>query len=682
MLGFGRMAEPHAPAERTPPSERPSSLLGLLQRRYFRRLWAMTTVLALGDWIGVFALTIYVADLSDRPEFAVGGVLLFRVVPGLFFGPIAGVLADRFDRRRLMITADILRALLIGSLPWIHSLPAIYAVSAAMEVLSIMWKPAKDAAIPNLVERDQILMANQLNLISTYATFPLGGALVALLAIPAALLDDFHAFGVLKEHPVALAFWVDAAAFLFAASMVTSFPRELMKVPRGPHQDVRWNPFRDLTDGFRFVWRHRIVRLLVFGAWVAFTGGSAIVSLGPIFTNRLVAGDGAASQAAWGSLIVAVGIGLVGGMITAGAIARHIAREKIFPFGLMLSGASAVIVGSMTTLQAAIVATVGVGLGAGVAWVTIFTLLQERTDDRYRGRTFATLYTGIQLSLFVGLAGWPIIAGAVGNRTAQIGDTIIDLSGIRVVMIAGGVFLFLSGVWTLGGMRRASGVLHRSPRARGLRLSAVQGAERTGMLIAFEGGEGSGKSSQIERLAPWLRERGHQVVVTREPGGSKIGERIRAMLLDPDATEMDGKTEALLYAAARAQHVAEVVAPALERGTVVLCDRYLDSSVAYQGLARGLGEDDVLRLNTWATDETLPDIVVLLHIDPEVGLARAGRTDRIEREDIAFHRKVADAYLHLARTYPSRFTVVDASAEPDAVQQQVRAAILPYLAGR
>jgi dTMP kinase len=136
----------------------------------------------------------------------------------------------------------------------------------------------------------------------------------------------------------------------------------------------------------------------------------------------------------------------------------------------------------------------------------------------------------------------------------------------------------------------------------------------------------------------------------------------------------------LLYAAGRAQHVADTIRPALEQDAVVLCDRYVDSSLAYQGLARGLGEDDVFRLNAWATDETFPDLVILLHIDPEAGLARKeGNPDRMEREDISFHRKVADAYVHLAREYPSRFSVVDAAGTVEQVQAQVRAAILPFL---
>src|SRR5439155_11694344 len=138
------------------PSERPSGLLVLLKRRYFRRMWAVTTVSSLGDWLGVFALVRYVSSNGGvgggKAEFAVGGVLLFRVVPGLFFGPFAGVLADRFDRRRLMITADLLRAALIATIPFYKHLWSIFLVSALMEMLALMWTPAKEATLPNLVE--------------------------------------------------------------------------------------------------------------------------------------------------------------------------------------------------------------------------------------------------------------------------------------------------------------------------------------------------------------------------------------------------------------------------------------------------------------------------------------------------------------------------------------------------
>src|SRR5438093_2792065 len=211
------------------PSERPSGLLVLLKRRYFRRMWAVTTVSSLGDWLGVFALVQYVALLqkqngqTGKAAFAVGGVLLFRVVPGLFFGPFAGVLADRFDRRRLMVTADIMRAGLIASIPWIRHLWALFLISAVMELLTLMWSPAKEATLPNLVERDELMTANQLSLITTYGTFPLGGALVAALSGISGLLSHIHAFATLKHHPTFLAFFFDGATFLFSVAIVATF---------------------------------------------------------------------------------------------------------------------------------------------------------------------------------------------------------------------------------------------------------------------------------------------------------------------------------------------------------------------------------------------------------------------------------------------------------------------------
>jgi dTMP kinase len=678
---------PSQPSEReyVAPTERPSGLLVLLKRRYFRRMWSVTTVSSLGDWLGVFALVAYVAaQFPGRKEFAVGGVLLFRVVPGLFFGPFAGVLADRFDRRRLMVSADIMRAALIASIPWIHSLAVLYLVSAAMEMLGQLWVPSKDATIPNLVERDQLMMANQLSLITTYASFPLGGALVALLAIPAGLLSGvFPALKATPAHlggPLALAFFFDAGTFLFSAARVATFPRELMHAKRATSVGRRWNPFSDLTEGLRFIRKKPIIRTLVLGAWTAFSGGSAIISLGPIFAGKLAHSE-QGTNATWGTLIVAVGLGLVGGMIAAGWLSRYIAREKIFPIGLMVGGAAAVGVAMMTSIQPALPLTFLAGFGAGTAWVTTFTLLQSLTEDRLRGRTFATLYTGIQLSLFIGLAGWPLLAGLVGDHTVTTGSYVIDLSGSRIAMISGGGFLFLSGIAAARGIASARGE-RKTARKRGLRFAqaAISGGARKGMFIAFEGVEGAGKSTQLKMLYDWLKEKGRDVVVTREPGGAPIAERIRHILLDTSSKAMDPKTEALLYAAGRAQHVAETVRPALDRDAVVLCDRFIDSSLAYQGLARGLGEDDVLHLNEWATDELMPDLVILLHLEAEHGLERLeGDPDRMESEDVAFHRKVGEAYLHLAREYPSRFAVVDASGTKEQVHTQVRAAVLPFL---
>ena len=200
-----------------------------------------------------------------------------------------------------------------------------------------------------------------------------------------------------------------------------------------------------------------------------------------------------------------------------------------------------------------------------------------------------------------------------------------------------------------------------------------------GRLIAFEGVEGSGKSTQLELLRETLEGRDIEVVVTREPGGTPAGERVRALLLDPEV-ELDPRAEALLFAAARAELVAEVIRPALERGAVVLCDRYLDSSLAYQGVARGLGRGPVEEVNRFATGGLLPDLVVLLDLDPADGLGRrTGELDRIEAQDLGFHRRVRQAFCDLAAADPGRFAVVDAAAPVGEVAARVQAAVLPLL---
>lgn len=200
-----------------------------------------------------------------------------------------------------------------------------------------------------------------------------------------------------------------------------------------------------------------------------------------------------------------------------------------------------------------------------------------------------------------------------------------------------------------------------------------------GWFIAFEGGEGAGKSTQEALLADSLRLAGRSVVRTREPGGTPAGEAIRHVLLSPDFDGLDARAEALLFAAARGEHVAHVVRPALERGDVVICDRYLDSSVAYQGVGRDLGVDRVRDLSLWATGGLLPDLTVLLDVDPIVGLARFAGRDRLEAESIDYHRAVRQGFLDLAAAEPERYLVVDA-ADPatviaDAIRQRALALV-------
>jgi dTMP kinase len=196
------------------------------------------------------------------------------------------------------------------------------------------------------------------------------------------------------------------------------------------------------------------------------------------------------------------------------------------------------------------------------------------------------------------------------------------------------------------------------------------------VFVTFEGVEGAGKSSQLARLATKLRAAGRTVVAAREPGGTPVGEQVREILLDPRGGSLHPRTEALLFAAARAQLVEDVIRPALAAGKVVLCDRYVHSSLAYQGAARRLGIPDVERLNRWATADLWPDLVILLDLDPAAGLARSTGRDRIEAEQLDFHQAVRAAFLDLAAADPPRFAVVDAARPPGEVAADIDAAVL------
>lgn len=206
-----------------------------------------------------------------------------------------------------------------------------------------------------------------------------------------------------------------------------------------------------------------------------------------------------------------------------------------------------------------------------------------------------------------------------------------------------------------------------------------RGESRQGVFVVLEGGEGVGKSTQAARLQGFLEQQGVAVVRTREPGATPMGAAIRSLLLDPATGTLDDRTEALLYASDRAEHVATVVRPALLRGDVVISDRYVDSSLAYQGAGRTLPVGEVAALSEWATGGLVPDLTLVLDLDPESGLSRFAGADRLEGESIDFHRRVRQAFLDLALAEPSRYLVVDASADVDEVEQAIRRRVLELL---
>jgi dTMP kinase len=604
--------------------------------------------------------------------------MIARTLPAFLFGPLAGVLVDRLDRKRLMIAADIGRGALYASMVFLDDLWAIYALSFLIECLSLVWTPARDASLPNLVPRRQLANANSLGLASTYGTLPLGGIVFTVLVGLSEWVGGRVPF--MDDRPEALALLLDAGTFAFSALMVTGIPIRARRAAVQQRFDAS-RVWRDTVDGVRFLREDSVAAAMTGGIVVAFAAVGAVLAIGPVFVaNTLEAG-----ASGWGIIVTAFGVGMAIGMASSAQVVKVVEREVGFVWSLLAAAAALLLLASMPNLAWAAVLTVWLGAFCGLAWVSGYTLLQLNVADEFRGRTFGSLTVLARGVLFLSLAFFPalsdllerLVTAALEAGDFFVGGQRFDLSGTRLALWVAAAGVIAAGVGT-----RA--MLKRYRLSRPVALTLVPKLKRppaTGLFIAFEGVEGAGKGTQIARAEAYLKERHLDVLVTREPGGTRTGEQIRDVLLDPETGTIDPRAEALLFAASRAQTVTAVIRPALAEGKVVICDRYVDSSLAYQGWARGLGEQDVLTLNVWATQGLFPDLVVLLHLEPEKGLLRStDRPDRMELEGGDFHAKVADAYLKIAEEHPERFVVIDADRDPDAVAEDVRAALDKALA--
>ncbi len=526
-----------------------------------------------------------------------------------------------------------------------------------IECFSLLWTPARDASLPNLVPRRQLANANSLGLIVTYATLPLGGLVFAFLS------GGSDLFPWLSDNPAFLALWLDAATFATSALLVS---RIRIAAP-APHTFARFELSRvgrDIVDGVRFLRENSLASAMTLGIVMAFSAVGAVLALGPLFaTSTLGAGN-----PGWGILVTSFGIGMGIGMASSNKVVDFVEREYVFVWSIIAAAGTLIALAAMPGIGYAAVITVILGGFCGSAWVSGYVLLQENVTDEFRGRTFGALTVLSRLGLFLSLTLFPVLASAIGQRDVTIGERTIDLSGPRIALMAAGVGVLIAGGVTRRGLRRFR---VNKPEPLGL-VPKLKRPPTNGLFVAFEGVEGSGKGTQIRLAKDWLESQGIKVAVTREPGGTPVGEELRKVLLDHETGRIEPRTEALMFAASRAQHVASVIRPALAEGAVVICDRYIDSSLAYQGWARGLGEQDVLTLNVWATQGLFPDLVLLLHIEPEAGLLRSlEEPDRIEMESEDFHAKVADAYLSIAEEHPERFVVVDADQTPENVHIQV-----------
>lgn len=657
-------------------------LRGLLRYTAFRRLWIALSLSSLGDWLGLLATSSLATELVkgySAKTYALGGVLFVRLLPALLLGPLAGALADRWDRRWTMVSCDVLRCALYASIPIVGTLPWLLIASFLIEAASLFWVPAKEASVPNLVPKQRLESANQISLLTTYGSAPVASALFALLALVNSALAA--AFPFFRTNPVDVALYFNAGTFLFSAA--TIFGLREIGGRRSARDADGGTPsiLRDISEGFRFVGQDKLLRGLIVAMLGGFGAAGTVIALGRVFVDDLRGGN-----AGYGVIFGTLFVGLAGGMFGGPRLFTRLSRQRLLGCSIFGAGASLVATALAPNLLIALATALGVGGFAGIAWVVGYTLVGKHVADELRGRTFAFLYTLMRVVLLLVLAAAPAIAGLIGQQRVQVGDVELRLDGVTLVLLGGGLLAMLVGAVSYRQMDDRPGVPLWSDLREAIagRSPVGRGVHTPGCFVAFEGGDGAGKSTQAVRLAEALRAQGYEVVTTREPGATPAGARLRDLLLDPASAGLSPRAEALLYAADRADHVARLIRPALDRKAVVITDRYVDSSLAYQGGGRNITLAQVERLNTFATEHLLPDLTVLLDVQPDLGRSRAGSAtlDRVEAEPLHFHDRVRRAFRALAARDPHRYLVLDARLPPEEIARLVLERVMPLLPTR
>ncbi len=651
-----------------PAAPAPAATRGVLAIPAFRKLWNSMVFSSLGDWLGLLATTALAQQLSGgsyaTANFAIAGVFIARLLPAVFLGPIAGVIADRFDRRRLMVNVDILRAALYISIPIVNTYFWLYTAMILVECLTLFWSPAKEASVPNLVPKEKLENANQVSLLAAYGTAPVAAILFSLLTLLSSAIAAISP--LIPSNSIDIALYLNAVSFLFAAWTVFG----IKEIPKGaaskPEQNK--NVGQSLIHGWKAVSESKIIRGLIIGMVGAFSAAGAVIGLARTFVGDLGGGD-----AAYGVLFGSVFTGLAIGIAFGPKIFSQFSRRRLFGASLTTSGLFLVLLALISNLVLSVIIVAILGAFSGIAWVTGFTMLGMEVHDDVRGRTFAFVQSLIRITLVAVLAIAPIIAATIGEHSYQFKNLTLDYNGAQITIGIAGLIAVLIGSVSYHQMKDRPSVSLWSDIKSALQgeLGSITGSSTQGIFIAFEGGEGTGKSTQSRLLAEWLVHEGESVLLTREPGGTDLGKDLRKILLGHETGAISPRAEALLYAADRAHHVYSVIRPALQEGKVVITDRYFDSSAAYQGAGRILNPTEVARISRWATESLFPSLTILIDLPAEIGLSRLKSRDRLEAESNDFHERVRQEYLQIAMMDPERYFVVDGRQPVDEIHRQI-----------
>ncbi|MFE7125007.1 dTMP kinase [Streptomyces sp. NPDC057617] len=614
------------------------------------------------------------------------------------------------DRRWTMIVADVLRLVLLIIAPlWLdwspeRALPILLSTVFVLGVAERFWTVAKESAAPALLPApplegatvrplpDHLDALRRLSLRTTFAAVPVAAAVLLVATLVGSLIGT----GVdwFSLHQAALGSYV--AAGLFAASVSTLYFLELpdghTPRPRSPLEGLR-RPSAvggagtgtgvgvgaDGVDGGgaggaggggRDKGRTGALPLLVLAC-----GAIAAAIASAVAVSVLHAKDLGGGPVAFALLVLALTGGTALGIRSAAKVLPALSRRRLFALAIAVTGIALLAMGLVPDTATVLFLALFAGFTAGVVASTGHALIDLEAEEYRRNRVTEHLQAVVRVFVALGVVVAPLVAAAIGPHRLANGTFVFAHDGAAFTLMLVGALLLPVAAVVLAKTDDRSGVPLRRDLRDALRGGAdpAQAPAKSGFFLAVEGGDGAGKSTQVEALAEWIRAKGHEVVVTREPGATPVGKRLRSILLDVSSGGLSNRAEALLYAADRAEHVDSVVRPALERGAIVISDRYIDSSVAYQGAGRDLSPTEIARISRWATDGLVPHLTVLLDVSPETARERFTEApDRLESEPAEFHQRVRSGFLTLAAADPGRYLVVDAAQEPEAVTTVVR----------
>ncbi|MGW4046141.1 dTMP kinase [Streptomyces sp. NPDC004721] len=694
-------AHTSAPDDALMADSRERAVRALLRRPQLRRLWSAQLVGGAGDTLALLVLVVLAlqAAVAAGPfgggyrgvAFAVATVFGTRILATLLFGavllgPLTSLTSQEgpLDRRWTMVGADGLRAALLIVAPlWIDWTPddalALLLVTVFVTgVAERFWSVCREGAAPALLPApppegatvrplpDHMDALRRLSLRTTFLAVPLAAA--ALVA--ASLLNNLLGTGIawFDQHQAALGAYVAAGLFAASLSVLTylELPGTRTPRPRSPLEGLR----RPKTGSGVDKGRTGAVPLLVLACASVAGAIAAAVAVCVLHATDLRGGP-----VLYGLAVLALTGGVAVGIRTAPKALVSLSRRRLLALTIALTGVALLAAGLVPDVTTVLLILALAGVSAGAAANTGHTLLDQEAEDYRKPRMTEHLHAVVRVFVALGAVLAPVVAAGIGPHRLEDGRFVFAHGGAAFTLMLVGALLLPVAALVLAKVDDRSGVPLRQDLVDALRGGddPVTAPAESGFFIALEGGDGAGKSTQAEALADWIRSKGHEVVLTREPGATPVGKRLRSILLDVSSQGLSHRAEALLYAADRAEHVDTVVRPALKRGAVVITDRYIDSSVAYQGAGRDLSPTEIARISRWATNGLVPHLTVLLDVSPETARERFTEApDRLESEPAEFHARVRSGFLALAAADPGRYLVVDAGQEPEAVTTVVR----------